>query len=88
MAPKAAVRPLNTLRAALVCLLIGSVAAGPAAALPQNGQVSAGQVTMSQAGTTLTVTQVSDKAIINWRGFSIDVTELVRFLQPGSSAVA
>lgn len=31
---------------------------------------------------------MTDKAIINWNGFSINVNELVKFIQPSSSAIA
>ena len=44
---------------------------------------------MSQPNaTTLHIHQASHKAIINWRGFSINADELVRFLQPSASAIA
>jgi filamentous hemagglutinin family protein len=37
---------------------------------------------------TTQINQTSGQAIINWNGFSIDVNELVRFVQPGADAVA
>ena len=57
-------------------------------ALPAGGQVVGGSASISQAnGQTLNVNQSSNKAIINWKGFSINVNELVKFNQPSSSSV-
>lgn len=77
------------LRAVLASFLIGTLVAGPACALPQDDRVTSGQATISQVNPkTLRVNQVSDKVIINWRGFSINANELVRFLQPSATSVA
>ncbi|MBC7701227.1 autotransporter-associated beta strand repeat-containing protein [Aquabacterium sp.] len=56
-------------------------------ALPTDPTVVAGQVSIQQpvAG-TMVVNQGSDKAIVNWHGFSIDVNEAVRFVQPNSQS--
>ena len=58
-----------------------------AAAAPQDGTVTSGSATISQTGTTTNVTQSTDKAIINWRSFSIGSNETVNFNQPSSSAM-
>ncbi|MBI1848175.1 MAG: filamentous hemagglutinin N-terminal domain-containing protein, partial [Candidatus Rokubacteria bacterium] len=80
---------LKALRALLLAFLIGTLAAGPACALPQGGSVAAGQAAITQTNaSTLVITQLSDKAIINWRGFNIDTRELVRFLQPSAGSTA
>ena len=56
---------------------------------PQGGTVVGGQADIATPNPLTTIiNQTSDRAIINWNGFSIDVNELVRFLQPGQSAVA
>ena len=56
-------------------------------ALPTDPTVVSGQVSIQQpAAGTLLVNQGSDKAIVNWRGFSIDVNETVRFVQPNSQS--
>ncbi len=59
-------------------------------ALPSGGQVVAGQVTMSSAGTagapTLNVAQGSDRAIVNWQGFDVGRDATVRFAQPSASS--
>jgi filamentous hemagglutinin family protein len=58
-------------------------------ALPQGGNVTGGSASISTPDpSTMNITQTTNKAIINWQGFSIDVNELVKFIQPGSSAVA
>ncbi|MBI3268847.1 MAG: filamentous hemagglutinin N-terminal domain-containing protein [Planctomycetes bacterium] len=63
---------------------------GQAPALPPDGaSVSGGQATVQKLDpSTLEVRQTTDRAIINWKGFSIDVNELVKFVQPGSGSVA
>ena len=45
-----------------------------------------GQAAISQAGTTLQVLQTSDRAVINWRDFSIQPNETTRFVQPSASS--
>jgi filamentous hemagglutinin family protein len=58
-------------------------------ALPQGGEVVAGQATISRPqGKTLQIDQASQKAILDWRSFSIKRDETVNFLQPNASAVA
>ena len=55
---------------------------------PTNGSVVGGSATINQGGSTTTINQVTDRAIINWDGFSIGSTESVLFNQPGTTAVA
>ena len=56
---------------------------------PTGEQVTAGSATVSRpdAVTTL-ITQQSQKAVIDWRNFSIAQQEMVRFQQPGTDSVA
>jgi len=62
---------------------------GGAFALPTGGQVSLGQGSISQTGsTTLSVSQQSQNLSINWNSFNIGSSETVNFNQPSSSAVA
>ncbi|MBW2608788.1 MAG: filamentous hemagglutinin N-terminal domain-containing protein, partial [Deltaproteobacteria bacterium] len=58
-------------------------------ALPQGGQVVAGQADISRpdAG-NMHINQGTDKAIINWQSFSIAQPESVRFFQPSASSIA
>src|SRR5712692_6857768 len=73
----------------LASALAALIAAGPAGALPQGGQVASGQAVITQPnGTTLQIQQLSSNVIINWTGFSVGLNELVRFLQPGVTSVA
>jgi filamentous hemagglutinin family protein len=48
--------------------------------------VVGGQAAISQAGATLQVLQSSDRAVINWRDFSIQPNETTRFVQPSASS--
>jgi filamentous hemagglutinin family protein len=59
----------------------------PAHAAPEGGQVSAGQADIVQAEKLTTITQQSDRAIIDWRGFDLAADETARFVQPSSAAV-
>ncbi|MFZ5805761.1 MAG: filamentous hemagglutinin N-terminal domain-containing protein [Verrucomicrobiota bacterium] len=70
---------------ALTSIITLWVFAMPLLANPTGGQVVAGQATISQSGSQLDIT-TSDRAIINWQGFSISQGELTRFLQPGASS--
>ena len=54
---------------------------------PEGGTVQAGSATITDVGNTLTVNQASDRAVIDWRSFNIDIDETTRFNQPSASAV-
>ncbi|MBU0752941.1 MAG: filamentous hemagglutinin N-terminal domain-containing protein [Gammaproteobacteria bacterium] len=56
--------------------------------LPSGGQVVAGQASIAQSGSAMTITQGSDRAILNWNSFSIGSGASVNFQQPSASAVA
>ncbi len=67
-----------------VCLAMS----GPALALPGGGSVVAGTATISQPSTTSQlITQTTNKAIIDWKSFSIATGEQVRFSQPSSTSI-
>ncbi|MBI2989004.1 MAG: filamentous hemagglutinin N-terminal domain-containing protein, partial [Deltaproteobacteria bacterium] len=56
-------------------------------ALPIDGKVVGGSANITQPNsTTLNINQATNKAIINWQGFSINVNELVKFNQPGAAS--
>jgi filamentous hemagglutinin family protein len=55
---------------------------------PQDGVVAAGQASIHANGSTLTIHQQSNKAVIDWRSFNIDAGEHTQFQQPSSSAIA
>lgn len=55
---------------------------------PQGGQVVAGSATIRQeTPTKVGITQTTDKAIIDWKSFSIGANEQTRFYQPSASSV-
>lgn len=65
------------------------LAASPRAdANPDGGQVVGGAATISQAPGTTTIDQSSNKAVIDWKSFSIAKGELTKFNQPGADAIA
>jgi filamentous hemagglutinin family protein len=70
--------------------LAGTMAARPVEAqtLPTGGEVVAGQATVATGTKSVTVTQTSDRAAINWQSFSIGKGNSVVFDQPNSSSVA
>jgi filamentous hemagglutinin family protein len=72
-----------TMTAATALLIAQRVAlAGPV-----GGSVVEGSAGISQSGSVTNINQSSNKAIINWQGFSIGANETVNFNQPGSSSV-
>src|SRR5271166_3267256 len=70
-----------------LAVALSSVLPPPAFANPTGGVVSAGQASISQSGTTLDITETSNKAVINWNGFNIAPGETTQFFQPSSSAI-
>ncbi len=59
----------------------------PVQAGPEGGTVVGGSATINQtAPGTLTINQTSDKAIINWRNFSIGAGEHTIFNQPSAAS--
>ncbi|MEQ1865657.1 MAG: filamentous hemagglutinin N-terminal domain-containing protein, partial [Micropepsaceae bacterium] len=73
-------------------LLAGASAftiASLALANPQGGEVVSGQATISApSATQTTITQSSDKAIIDWKSFNIGANESTTFVQPNANSVA
>ena len=59
-----------------------------AVAAPVGGTPGAGAVSIQQNGSTTTVTQFGNQAVINWKSFSIGSGETVQFVQPNALAVA
>lgn len=51
-------------------------------AAPQGGKVVGGSANIHQSGTTTTINQSSDRAIINWHSFDIGKNEAVRHNMP------
>ncbi|OPY80272.1 MAG: Heme/hemopexin-binding protein precursor [Syntrophus sp. PtaU1.Bin005] len=62
---------------------------GSAYALPRGGELKAGSSTFSRPNArTLEITQSTKKSILNWKSYSIDKGEAVRYIQPSSSAIS
>ena len=55
--------------------------------LPQGGAVQGGSATISSQGSTLTVNQTTNSAIINWNTFNIGSGGTVRINMPGATSV-
>jgi filamentous hemagglutinin family protein len=53
---------------------------------PTGGTVKAGTASIAQSGTSTTITQTSNRAVIDWRSFNTTPTESVTFVQPGAQA--
>src|SRR5262245_38763230 len=71
----------TTLAAAAACTIFAAgVQANPTGAVVVNGQV-----TFSQNGNLLSITN-SANAIINWQSFSIGASEITRFTQPSAAS--
>ncbi|SEK82320.1 filamentous hemagglutinin family N-terminal domain-containing protein [Roseateles sp. YR242] len=75
--------------AAVGLLMVSTAMAAPpgATTLPNGGQVSAGNAVITQSGAAMTVTQGTQRAAINWQGFSIGKDASVTFAQPNANAV-
>lgn len=56
-------------------------------ALPEGGQVDAGQAAITTAGSTMTIAQQTAQAIINWQNFGIGRGEAVHINQPNSQSM-
>jgi filamentous hemagglutinin family protein len=56
-------------------------------ALPTGGQVVAGAATMAQTGNALQVHQTTNRAVIDWKTFSVGSNAQVTFQQPDANSV-
>ena len=62
---------------------------GDALAGPEGASVVGGSATVSGVGTgAVTINQSSERAVIDWRSYSIDLSESVRYNQPGASSIS
>ena len=81
-------RALKLLRPVILAAALGGTYVSTADAAPTGGTVVTGQGTISQTGSTTTVSQQSQNLSLNWVGFSIAAAETVQFVQPSTTAVA
>ncbi|WP_052162343.1 MBG domain-containing protein [Aquabacterium sp. NJ1] len=72
----------------LAAPLVLASATVQAGALPTGGIITAGEGSISQSGSTLTVQQRSASMAADWQSFDIGAGQRVRFVQPSSTAVA
>ncbi|MCB2078432.1 MAG: filamentous hemagglutinin N-terminal domain-containing protein, partial [Novosphingobium sp.] len=75
---------LSTLQATTALSLL---CVAPAHALPTGGQVVGGSATIASSGSQTTVTQSTQRGIINWQTFDIGSGEHVQFVQPSAASV-
>ena len=54
---------------------------------PTGGEVEAGDASISASGNTTTITQTTNKAIINWQTYDVAKNENVNYVDPNASAV-
>ncbi len=73
------------LSTALTTLIVASGAAH-AQALPNGGSVASGSASIASDGTTTTITQSSDRAIVNWTSFDVGANHGVVFAQPNAQS--
>ena len=87
-AGKARGGPTGAALGGIVGVALSTLLAGAAYANPNGGTVTAGAATIREATPkSLEVVQSSDKAVINWKSFSVGADEAVRFRQPSKDSV-
>lgn len=70
---------------------LGATLGGPylsARAGPEGGEITGGSADIEQSGTTTTIRQNSDRAIIRWNKFDVEASERVEFRQPSRGSIA
>ncbi len=80
------VQPSRFAGASSLCVLLLLGQSAPLLANPTGGAIVAGAATIGAAGKTLTITQSSNRAIIDWQSFSIAGGETTKFIVPTSTS--
>ncbi|HEY1930070.1 MAG TPA: MBG domain-containing protein, partial [Caulobacteraceae bacterium] len=83
---KPSISGANRRRMALALTTILSGGMAHAGVLPKGGTVAAGRATISVSGQGATVTQSSQRAIIDWKSFGVSAGAWVQFVQPNASS--
>ena len=79
---------IRTLCMAVACAVVLPAAWAQTSALPEGGQVVAGQGSVQTQGSVMTVTQSSQRMAIDWQSFNVGVGQTVNFVQPNAQATA
>jgi len=80
---------VSAMTAVALAMLVLDANPAFAQALPTNGNVVAGQATISQPnGTTMNIDQGTQRAVIDWNTFNIGQGNTVQFNQPNAQAQA
>ncbi|MFM0471853.1 beta strand repeat-containing protein, partial [Paraburkholderia strydomiana] len=79
---------VSTMTAMAVALVAFQPLVSRAQSLPTNGQVMAGQASISQNTNTMTVNQGTQRAVIDWNSFNVGTGNTVQFNQPNAQAQA
>ncbi|WP_173012493.1 MBG domain-containing protein [Niveispirillum sp. SYP-B3756] len=72
---------------ALALASVFTLPALPALAGPEGGSVAVGQASISSSGSQTLIQQQSDRALIDWRSFTVGAGEQVSVSQPGASSL-
>ena len=84
MNKKSSILPLKLF---LVSLLSYGSLIENASALPQGGNITAGEASINQINSNqLDINQVSDRAVIDWNSFNVSTPETINFIQPSNNS--
>ncbi|WP_420384298.1 MBG domain-containing protein [Novosphingobium sp.] len=85
-APRGQLFASSMLARGLILALSTFASVAHAGTLPTGGTVAAGSATIATSPASVVVTQASDRAIINWTGFSVGQGNTITFNQPGATS--
>ncbi|WP_428332431.1 MBG domain-containing protein [Novosphingobium sp.] len=85
-APRGQLFASSMLARGLILALSTFASVAHAGTLPTGGAVAAGSATIATSPASVVVTQASDRAIINWTGFSVGQGNTITFNQPGATS--
>ena len=84
---KSALKPLVGSLVGMGAVTLAIAAAPLPTQLPVGGNVSAGSAAIAQSGATMTITQSTPRAAINWSSFNVGAQAQVNIAQPSTSSV-
>ena len=86
---KSSLRASTFLAGAVGAAFLMTAQSGTAHAGPEGASVASGSVVITGVGSkAVTIDQATNRAIIDWRSFSIGVDESVTFRQPGAGSIS